>query len=258
MIESRVTTKADMFSLGLLIVAIYSSPHRSPISVSNSITAYKKIVNAPSNFPMQSNNFLSSKPLPNPLLSNVLPRLLVRNADQRMSAKDLQLSPYFDNVLVSAIKFLEAFPTKSAKEKNQFLRGLPRILDQFPTKVLEKKILPGMMEEVKDRELLSLILQNTLKICQHLPPSSTAFAEVVLPRLRVIFLSNGTAKGPSGRNDTSNDAGIVMILENLSEVGKKCSRKQFKEGWYHSFEHRLQCCSSNTNRQTFYLLCILV
>ena len=230
MIESKVTAKADMFSLGLLIVAIYSSPHRSPINVSHSVTAYKKLLNVPSNFPTKSNNFLSSKQLPKQILSDVLPRLLMRNTDQRISAKELQHSSYFDNILVSAIKFLESFPTKSKNEKNQFLRGLPRILDQFPTKVLEKKILPGLMEEVKDREILSLILQNTLKICQHLPPSSTAFAEVVLPKLRVVFLTNNTAKAQSVRNDTSNDAGIVMILENLAEVSKKCSRKQFKDG----------------------------
>ena len=231
-IDSKVTTKADMFSLGLLIVAIYSSPHRSPINVSTSITGYKKLFNTPSNFPMQSNSFFSSKSLPQQICSNVLPHLLTRRADERTSAKELQQSSYFDNVLVSAIKFLETFPTKSTSEQKQFLRGLPRILDQFPTKVLERKILPGLMEEVKDRDLLSLILQNSFKLCEYLPPASTAFAEIVLPRLRTIFLNASTAKGYSNKNESSHEAGIVMVLENLTEVGKKCSGKQFKDGQY--------------------------
>ena len=231
-IDSKVAVKADMFSLGLLIVAIYSSPHRSPVNVSNSITAYKKLFSTPSNIPMQSNTFLSSKPLPQQICSNVLPHLLTRKANERTSAKELQQSSYFDNVLVSAIKFLETFPTKSMSEKKQYLRGLPRIINQFPTKVLERKILPGLMDEVKDRNLLSLILQNSLKICENLPPDSSAFAEAVLPRLRTIFFNTGTAKAYPDRNETSNEAGIVMILENLSEVSKKCSGKQFKDGQY--------------------------
>lgn len=230
--DSKVTTKADMFSLGLTIVAIYSSPHRSPINVSNSTTAYKKLFNTPSNIPTQGNSFLSSKPLPRQINSNVLPHLLVKGTDARISAKEFQQSSYFDNVLVSAIKFLEIFPTKSTSEKKQFLRGLPRILDQFPTKVLERKILPGLMEEVKDRDLLSLILQNCLKICDYLPSASTAFAEVVLPKLRTIFLNNGPAKGYPDKSETSNEAGIVMILDNLAQVSKKCSGKQFKDGKY--------------------------
>ena len=229
-IDNKVTTKADMFSLGLTIIALYSSPHQSPINASNSLSAYKKIFSIPKGAPSQDNNFLSSKPLPRQVQCTLLPRLLARYPEQRLSAKELQQSTFFDNVLVSAIKFLESFPAKSTSEKTQFLRGLSRIINQFPPNVLEKKILPGLMEEVKDREFIASILKNTLKICQYLPPGSSVFSTIILPRFREIFLSTSASKGQGSRPDASIEAGIVIVLENLAEINKQCTGKQFKEG----------------------------
>ncbi|KAI1814221.1 ARM repeat-containing protein, partial [Poronia punctata] len=225
-LDNNLTTSADMFSLGLLSIALYNSPHRSPIETSGSISAYKRIFTSSSSVPSSGNDFLSKRPLPKDLSGHVLPRLITRRPAQRMTAREFQESPYFDNILVSTIRFLDAFPAKTPSEKASFMRGLNKVLPSFPKAVMEKKILPALLEELKDKDLLSLILQNVFKIMSLLPSSRRAFGEKVRPKLKQIFVENAK---PSQEKDTTRDAGLMVILENTKLMTENSSGKEFKE-----------------------------
>ena len=227
--DSNISSAADMFSLGLVMLALYNTPHESPVHTNCNITTYKKIFASPSTVPSSSNNFLLPKPLPNQLSTDVLPRLITRRPAQRMNAREFQQSQFFDNILVSTIRFLDSLPAKSSNEKAQFMRGLPRILEQFPRSVLQRKVLPALLEETKDRDLLALVLGNVFKIIKSLPSGQEAFTEKVLPKLREIF-SIVSAKGSSTERDTSKEAGLVIVLENMSLITENCSGKAFKDG----------------------------
>jgi SCY1-like protein 2 len=146
-----------------------------------------------------------------------------------MNAREFQQSQFFDNILVSSIRFLDALPAKTPNEKSQFLRGLPKILEQFPKSVLDKKVLPALLEETKDRELLSLILQSVFKIVQLLPSGRRTFTDKVIPQLREIFISGGPKPG-SVERDNAKEAGLGLVLENMALIGDNCSGKEFKEG----------------------------
>ena len=226
-----MTAAADMFSLGLLSVSLYNSPHRSPIETHASLSAYKKVFSSSSTVPSISNKFLCSRPLPRDLSQHVLPRLITRRPAQRLTAKEFQESEYFDNVLVSTIRFLDSFPAKTSSEKNSFMRGLNKVLPSFPKSVIEKKLLPALLEELKDRDLLSLILQNVFKILGLLPSSRRAFVEKVRPALKDIFVTN--PKQGQQEKDPARDAGLMIFLENLAVCADNCSGKEFKDGTYH-------------------------
>jgi SCY1-like protein 2 len=227
-IDSNVSSSADMFSLGLLLLALYNSPHTSPLKTNANLTTYKKLFRSSSSLPSSSNNFLSSRPLPKDLVSAVLPRLLTRRPAQRMNAREFQQSKFFDNILVSSIRFLDALPAKTPNEKSQFMRGLPRILNEFPKAVLEKKVLPALLEETKDRELLFLVLQNVFRIIKILPSAKRAFPERVIPHLREVFLASPGKAGQVDR-DSAKEAGLVVVLENMGIIAENSSGKEFKE-----------------------------
>ncbi|KAM5437658.1 Protein kinase domain-containing protein ppk32 [Microsporum ferrugineum] len=227
-LDSNVSPSADLFSLGLIIIALYNSPHVSPLNTNNSTNIYKKLLSSASTIPSQSNSFLSSGPIPKDLAGHVLPKLITRRPAQRMNASEFQQSQYFDNVLVSTIRFLDSFPAKTQNEKSQFMRGLSRILPEFPTSVLERKVLGALLEESKDRELLPLILQNVFKILTRLPTSQRLVTDKVLPRLKEIFLPQGN-KGAAQERDTSKDAGLMVVLENTQVLADNCSGKIFKD-----------------------------
>ncbi|KAH7080555.1 protein kinase domain-containing protein ppk32, partial [Paraphoma chrysanthemicola] len=229
--DGNITPAADMFSLGMLIIALYNSPHKSPMDFNGSISSYKRAFASSSSVPNKNNNFMSSQPLPREVSNGVLDRLITRRPAQRLDAREFQQAQYFDNILVSTIRFLDSLPAKTPNEKSQFLRGLPRILSQFPKSVLEKKILPALLEEMKDRELLTLILQNVFKIVTMLPAGKRAFTEKVIPRLRDTFLSSGApnAKGQAPERDSLREAGLMVLLENMQIAAENSSGKEFKE-----------------------------
>ncbi|KAK4229431.1 hypothetical protein QBC38DRAFT_412364 [Podospora fimiseda] len=225
-LDNNLTTFADMFSLGLLCIALYNSPHRSPIECHHSISAYKRAFQSSSNVPSVNNNFMSSRPLPKDLVNHVLPRLITRRPAQRMTAKEFEQSEYFDNILVSTIRFLDTFPAKTHNEKTAFLRGLIKVLPSFPKSVMEKKVLPALLEEMKDKELISLILHNAFKIIELLPSGKRAFSEKIRPRLKEIFV--GHVKQPEEK-DPARDAGLLIVIEQLPVIANNSSGKEFKD-----------------------------
>jgi SCY1-like protein 2 len=225
-LDNSLVPSSDMFSLGLLIVALYNSPHTSPLSVGGSLSAYKRAFSSSSSIPTQSNNFMvpSSHPLPHKLASELLPRLITRRPAQRLSAREFQEASYFDNILVSTIRFLEALPAKTASEKVQFLRGLPKIMSQFPRNVLEKKVLPALLEEMKDKDLIAPIMTNMFAMIKAMPSGKRSFTEKVVPKLREIFITNRSAE-----RDTATEAGLMILLENMQTVAENCSGKEFRD-----------------------------
>ncbi|KAH7261296.1 kinase-like domain-containing protein [Fusarium redolens] len=225
-VDNNLNSSADMFSLGLMSVALYNSPHRSPLECHGSLSTYKRLFSSSSSVPSASNNYLSSRPLPRELSHDVLPRLITRRPASRMTAREFQQSEYFDNILVSTIRFLDSFPAKTANEKASFMRGLNKVLPSFPKSVMEKKILPALIEELKDRDLLSLILQNVFKILDLLPSAKRAFSEKVRPALREIFVVNAKQ---TQEKDPARDAGLMVVLEHISSISSNCSGKEFKD-----------------------------
>lgn len=225
-LDDSLVAAGDMFSLGLLIISLYNSPHTSPISVGGSVSSYKRVFSSPSSIPTRSNNFLvpSSQQLPPRLSSELLPRLITRRAAQRMTARDFQEASYFDNILVSTLRFLEALPAKTAQEKAAFMRGLKSIMNQFPASVLEKKVLPALLEEMKDRELIAPILVDVFEMVKTMPTGKRAFTEQVVPRLRDVFITNRSAE-----RDASKDAGLMIVLESMHVVAPNCAGKEFRE-----------------------------
>ncbi|THC96768.1 hypothetical protein EYZ11_003777 [Aspergillus tanneri] len=226
-LDSNVTSAADLFSLGLVIIALYNSPHMSPLQTHSNSATYKKLLSSPSTTPSQGNNFLSSSPIPKDLFTHVLPRLITRRPAQRLNVREFQQSKYFDNILVSTIRFLESLPAKNLGEKSQFMRGLQRVLPEFPVSVLERKMLGALLDETKDRELLSLILQNIFAILQRIPNARRIIPEKIIPRFKEVF---PTGKGTQQGRDSNRDAGLIVVLDNMNILAENCSGKDFKEG----------------------------
>ncbi|KAL2863062.1 putative protein kinase Scy1, partial [Aspergillus lucknowensis] len=225
-LDSNVNASADLFSLGLIIIALYNSPHVSPLKAHGSLDVYKRLLSSPSSTPSQGNNFLCSGSIPKDVLAHVLPRLITRRAAQRLTAREFQQSQYFDNILVSTIRFLESLPAKNPNEKSQFMRGLQRVLPEFPVSVLERKLLGALLDELKDRELLPLILQNVFAILQRIPNPHRALADKVIPRLKEVFPAS---KGASQERDSKKDAGLMVVLENMNVIAENCPGKEFKD-----------------------------
>jgi SCY1-like protein 2 len=60
-----------------------------------------------------------------------------------------------------------------------------------------------------------------------LPSAKRAFSEKVRPALNEIFVVNAKQ---TQEKDPSRDAGLMVVLENISSISSNCSGKEFKDG----------------------------
>ncbi|KAG0276730.1 hypothetical protein BGZ95_007125 [Linnemannia exigua] len=148
-------------------------------------------------------------------LADAMTRLITREPSMRINAVDFQSSKFFDNILVSTMKYMENFAEKTRDDKGQFMKGLLRVLPQFPERVLLKKILPCLLDELKDHALLPYTLPNVFYIIQKMSPKE--FEERVLPSLKPIFLV---------REPMQN---LLTLLEKIELLHQKAGGQVFKE-----------------------------
>jgi SCY1-like protein 2 len=194
-----------MFALGCLAFAIHNKGE-SLLKTFNSFHTYEKQI--------KSLNPQSFSKMPSHL-QPVIRQLMTRNPNQRMSPIDFQNSKYFDNLLVSTMKFLESFPEKTREEKGQFMKGLSRVLAQFPERVLKRKILPSLLEELKDNQLLPFTIPNIFIITQSL--NQHEFCDLVLPALKPVF---------QVRDPPQN---MIVLMEKLDVLQQKTPREVFRD-----------------------------
>ncbi|KAI8089480.1 uncharacterized protein BX664DRAFT_365497 [Halteromyces radiatus] len=204
-LNNEVTQANDMFSLGCLAYTIHNNGV-SMMQTFNNLRTYERKIQTLSS--MDYRNIPSH-------LQDVIRRLLARHPSQRITLKEFQNSKYFDNILVSTMKFLENFPEKTREEKSQFMKGLARVLAQFPERVLKRKILPSLLEELKDHQLLPYTLPNIFLIGQQL--SQQEFCDLVLPSLKPVF---------SIRDPPQN---MIVLLDKLDALQEKTPREIFRD-----------------------------
>ncbi|KAI9314533.1 kinase-like domain-containing protein [Dichotomocladium elegans] len=204
-LDGEVSQSNDMFSLGCLAYSVHSKGS-SLFQTFNNLRSYERKI--------QTLNCMDLGKLP-VHLQEVIRGLLTRYPSQRLTPPEFQSSKYFDNILVSTMKFLENFPEKTREEKSQFMKGLARILNQFPERVLRRKILPSLLEELKNHPLLPYTIPVVFMIVEQL--SQREFCDLVLPSLKPVF---------SVRDPPQN---MIVLLEKLDILQKKTPRETFRD-----------------------------
>lgn len=136
----------------------------------------------------------------------------------RYDAKTFQTLPYFKNLLVSVLKFMErdSFAARTKEEKCQFLRGLLKVLPQFSAPLQRRKVLPSVLELMTDRSLLPYILPVVFAIAKN--ASSIEFTKSVLPRIKPLF------------NISDPPQTQMLLLNNLEVFVAKTSPSVFRSG----------------------------
>lgn len=95
-------------------------------------------------------------------LKDLIRAMVKRYPHHRITIPEIQNSAYFDNILISTIKFLDSFVEKTQIEKAQFLKGLTRVLPQFSERLISRKILPSLLNELKDKLMVRSYLNLML------------------------------------------------------------------------------------------------
>lgn len=205
-LDELLLTASDMYSLGCVIYAVHCKGKR-PFETRGLIHHLRENAGKP----------LSGIETLDKDLQSLLHSLITRHANSRPTPMTLPSHPFFSSLSVSTLNFLERsnFTSKTREEKITFMKGLTTVLDKFSEVLRIRKILPTLVEEMKDVHLLPYILPNVFVISTSLSP--TQFSSTVLPSLKPLF----SIKEPPQN--------MLTLLDNLAMLQNKTERKVFKE-----------------------------
>ncbi|KAK8865734.1 hypothetical protein IAR55_000880 [Kwoniella newhampshirensis] len=224
-LDSTLTPSSDLYSLGCLLYAVHMGG-KPPFQNRGSMQSLRD--NAEGSLIRREWMSGSKWEQCSPELKDLLPRLLTRNPANRISLASLPSHSFFSSLAISTLNFLDptTFASKPREEKATFLRGLVRVLPTFSERLRKGKVLPSLLEEMKDPYLLPFILPNVFEISRGL--SKDEFAGV-LPSLQPLF----ALKDPPQN--------MLTLLEHLSLFEEKTTPPIFRENIMPLIYNSLEC-----------------
>ncbi|KAJ7445769.1 kinase-like domain-containing protein [Mycena galericulata] len=205
-LDEQLVTASDMYSLGCLIYAVHCKGN-TPFKNHGSLGGLRENAGRP---PPNMEGLDAD-------LQVLLRSLITRHPANRPTPTTLPAHPFFSSLPISTLNFLDRsnFTAKTREEKISFMKGLTNVLDKFSEGLRSRKILPSLLEEMKDIHLLPYILPNVFSISTVLSPSQ--FASLVLPSLKPLFV----VKEPPQN--------MLTLLDNLLMLQNKTDKNTFRE-----------------------------
>lgn len=205
-LDETLVTASDIYSLGALVYAVHCKG-KPPFLNYGSLGSLRDNVGRP----VPDIGQLDTD------LQDLLRSLLTRSPSNRPTSSTLPSHPFFSSLPISTLNFLDRsnFTTKTREEKISFMKGLTGVLNKFSEGLKVRKILPSLLEEMKDTHLLPYILPNVFAISTIL--SAVQFAQLVLPSLKPLF----TVKDPPQN--------MLTLLDNLDMLQSKTEKVVFRE-----------------------------
>ncbi|KAE9407078.1 hypothetical protein BT96DRAFT_954642 [Gymnopus androsaceus JB14] len=212
-LDEMLVTASDMYSLGCVIYAVHCKGN-PPFKTHGSLSGLRENAGRP--LPGMGALEPDLQCELNPLLFLSYGLSSRRNHNGRPTPSTLPSDPFFSSLPISTLNFLDRsnFTAKTREEKISFMKGLTNVLSRFSEGLKSRKILPTLLEEMKDSHLLPYILPNVFSIATALSPSQ--FANLVLPSLTPLF----AIKEPP--------ANMLTLLDNLPMLQSKTDKVVFR------------------------------
>ncbi|XP_048519751.1 SCY1-like protein 2 [Dendroctonus ponderosae] len=172
------STASDMFSLGMLVYALHS-PGKQCLSPVRDLQQFKlraqqlKILSTAKlqAIPEELREFVK-------LLLNVTPEI-------RPDAHQFIKIPYFDDVGVKTLTYLDSLLQWDNLQKSQFYKGLPDALSQLPHRVKLQRVLACLVRDLGQPTMVPFILPSIFDIAKSC--SKEEYTEHVLPHLKPLM-----------------------------------------------------------------------
>ncbi|KAF4316980.1 hypothetical protein BBO99_00005448 [Phytophthora kernoviae] len=178
-------SKADMFSLGLLVYEVFVPPRadggRNPVldvHDGNKMThGYKVQSLHPISFP-------TSVPT---AFQNTIRSLLALEPGKRPEARAFLASPFFDSGPIKTLRTLQSLVEMEPAAQAKFLTTLPEAIDGFSPRVLRDMVIPGLQSVVINKAVSPFVITPLLKIVAKVDKQTFSYsiAPMMIPLLAI-------------------------------------------------------------------------
>lgn len=174
---SSHSTASDMFSLGMLIYSLHSI--NGPLFPVKDVQQVKQRVQQLKSLAV---NKLQCVP---EALRECVKLMLNTTAEMRPDAHQFVKIPYFEDVGVKTLTYLDSLLQWDNVQKSQFYRGLPEALSKLPQRVKVQRVLPCLVREFAQPPMIPFVLPSILDIAQEC--TQKEYTTYILPHLKPIM-----------------------------------------------------------------------
>jgi len=118
-------------------------------------------------------------------MKEYLKMLMHINNELRPDANQVMKVPFFDDVAVKTLEYLDSSFQVDNLQKSMFFKSLPQIIDKLPKRVCLQRIIPCLEQEFMNPDMIPFVLPNIFLIADI--SENEDFVKYILPKLKPIF-----------------------------------------------------------------------
>ncbi|CAG0912808.1 unnamed protein product [Notodromas monacha] len=176
--NARIGPWCDMYSVGVLMYALFSGGKPLFRNGDN----YEIFRTNAGELEHLTMNNLSCIPIG---LRETAKMLLSHNPDIRPEAGQVGETPYFQDIGVKTLSYLDAMYQWDNVQKTQFYKGLAQVLPGLPFRVNLLRVVPCLAKEFVNPPMIPFVLGPVLVVAEE--ASAEEFREYILPGLKPVL-----------------------------------------------------------------------
>jgi len=181
----RYDYSSDLFSLGCTLYQMYAGS-KLFTNLGNVLT-YKHNIE-------QLHRSLDLHKVP-PELHRTLQELLSLDPTKRLDTRGFMTSDYFNDIHLRSMAFLSNLMEKENPAKAAFFKGFYNILETFTPRIIESKVLPPLLQELKNEIQLPFVVPIVMELSKKLTPRK--FQTIVFPFMSPLFNIDLVLRNPT-------------------------------------------------------------
>lgn len=160
-LEKRCDFSSDLFSLGALLYSIYYTG--KPLLECNHTDVYRVMSRKVDNLRNLSTYDLDK--FPKEVIDHE--KMLIHpDSRVRPDADQIGKLPYFEDIGVVTLQYLDNILQRDNLQKSQFFKGLAQVLPAIPKRVTIQRILPSLCAEFSNKDMLPFVLPHIMTIAE--------------------------------------------------------------------------------------------
>ncbi|CAF1193530.1 unnamed protein product [Rotaria sordida] len=211
-------TQSDMFSLGMLIYALYN--HGKTLhECHDNYTLFIKMCDD-----LKSLNTTKLSILPLEVRDHVK-MLLSLKPELRPDAGQFTKIPFFEDVGTKTLEYLDSLFQVDNLQRSMFYKSLPQVIDKLPMRVNLQRIASALEMEFINPEMVPFVLPNMFLIAEK--ASNEEYQKYIFPKLKQVFKIQKPPQG-SGTSGCFMQT-LLILMRNMNLMLTKTPPEDIKQ-----------------------------
>lgn len=176
---SSHSPSSDIFSLGMLIYTVYSRDGKPPKNFNKDYNAFKRFASD-----LKQGKYPNLSDIPDQLVDYVK-LMLNATPEMRPNVHEFTKTPFFDDVGVKTLSYLDSLFQWDNLQKSKFYKGLPQIIQKLPHRINLYRINQCLVKEFLNPQMVPFVLPNVLMIADKC--SQDEYLKYVWPHLKPVM-----------------------------------------------------------------------